>query len=50
MVPIYSKQTRDYAAESRMIQVAYSDNKVFTEAIMPTMWLLKHSSPRKVWN
>jgi cephalosporin hydroxylase len=32
-----------------MIQVAYADNKIFTEAIMPTMWLLKHFSLKEFW-
>ena len=41
-----NKQEITQTAESRMIQVAYAENKVFTEAIMPTTVNIKTFQPK----
>lgn len=41
-----NKQEITQTAESRMIQVAYADNKVFTEAILPTNVNIKTIQPK----
>lgn len=41
-----NKQEITQTAESRMIQVGYADNKVFTEAIVPTKVTIKTIQPK----
>jgi hypothetical protein len=41
-----NRQEITQTAESRMIQVAYADNKVFTEAILPTNVTIKTFQPK----
>jgi hypothetical protein len=43
---LVNRQEITQTAESRMIQVAYADNKVFTEAILPTNVTIKTFQPK----